>query len=375
MTQKKEISKTYENRLLLFADFMGFSDFINQTLEEPNKIDYIHRLFDVTSSMLAKIKSLNLSQLEVDQTRLSCRMFSDNITVSVPYTSSDDLILITSWACILQYTIFSESEFFLRGSIVYSQIYDYDNKIFGPALIRAYNLERKKAVWQRIILDDAIIKLNTELNPYFDYYIKEGKIYFLDYLRYLYRIFGVNEYRGINKFSNFRPELPGSVELFAKHKKKIMLAISSVDNSQCSVTEKRKRLRKYNELSKYHNDVLDSYCLIVDDFLSNRDLTYDICRAIFKQAYLETLNDYSFKSPYTVEDIRYKDVLPIFFIANKDFFSTPTPSQATTNGITTLDRIIDDAANHFFAFSQSSLKTFKSELCGLKLPYPIQDFY
>lgn len=368
MTNQKEISGTYENRLLLFVDFMGFSEFIDQTTRDSNKISYLHRLLDVTSQMLTTIKSLPLTQLKVDQSRLTCRMFSDTITVSLPFSSEDDLSLITSWACILQYTIFSTSDFFLRGSIVYSGLYDYDNKIFGPALVNAYNLEDKHAIWPRIILKDDFINLHKERNPYVAY-IKEGEIYFLDYLTYLFRILGVNEFNGLNRSSNFNSKIPGPLGLLKEHKEKIESARVRTDNSELTIGKKEERLQKYNELAKYHNSVLDSFCLIVDNFLSDRALTYDICRATFKQAYLEGIGDNSFKSPYTVENAQYGDKLPIFYTATKNYIFSSTPPLATKyNGISSLEKLIDNAANLFFNSAQTNLRSFKTELLQLKLP-------
>lgn len=368
MINKAEIDETYDNRLLLFADIMGFSDFIEQTLNKPELVPYAHNLFNKTSKMLENIKSLKLNQLEVDQTKLTCRMFSDNITVSIPYVSEDDLILITSWACILQYTIYSNTDFFLRGSIVHSKLFDRENKIFGPALIEAYNFERKKAGWQRIIFHDSLIRLNNEPNPYFDYYIEEeAGIYYLDYLRYLFRLLGINEYRGINKSADFRKELPGSIELFQGHKRKIKLAMSRVYDSSCSSAEKEKRITKYNKLSAYHNSVLESFCSILEGLLSDKDLIHDICISVFKQSYLELLGDFSFKSPYTIENIKYKEIIPLFFIAVKGFILDSTLPQTTHPIGVTIDELINESANEFFKYSLSNLKTFKNTLYRLRI--------
>ncbi len=41
----------------------------------------------------------------------------------------------------------------LRGAITYGKIVHNNQMIFGPALVRAYELESKKAVYPRVIID------------------------------------------------------------------------------------------------------------------------------------------------------------------------------------------------------------------------------
>ena len=55
---------------------------------------------------------------------------------------------------------------FFRGAIARGGLYHDDNMCFGPALIEAYELESKNAIYPRVILDNKLIQdaINIEAN-------------------------------------------------------------------------------------------------------------------------------------------------------------------------------------------------------------------
>jgi hypothetical protein len=52
--------------------------------------------------------------------------------------------------------------FLLRDAIVCDKLYHTETKIFDPALVKAYQMEKKLAVYPRIILDDNILAITKE---------------------------------------------------------------------------------------------------------------------------------------------------------------------------------------------------------------------
>lgn len=55
--------------------------------------------------------------------------------------------------------------YLVRGGIVRGNLYHQEGKIVGPALIKAYKLERDKAVYPRIIIEPTITKKALEAAP------------------------------------------------------------------------------------------------------------------------------------------------------------------------------------------------------------------
>ena len=55
--------------------------------------------------------------------------------------------------------------FLVRGGIARGDLFHHVGKVVGPALIKAYELENKKAVYPRIIIDPAVSKNALEAEP------------------------------------------------------------------------------------------------------------------------------------------------------------------------------------------------------------------
>jgi hypothetical protein len=95
-----------------------------------------------------------------------------------------------------------EKGFLYRGAIVCGKVYHTERKIFGPALINAYEMEKSKAIFPRIIIDESILGIekcnypgfhnpDSEYSNLMELILKDfdGK-YFINYINKLYT--GVN---------------------------------------------------------------------------------------------------------------------------------------------------------------------------------------
>ncbi|MCL2209610.1 MAG: hypothetical protein FWC19_09575 [Treponema sp.] len=52
--------------------------------------------------------------------------------------------------------------FLLRGAIVHDKVCHEKGKIFGPALVKAYNIEKKIALYPRIVFSDDILDIEKQ---------------------------------------------------------------------------------------------------------------------------------------------------------------------------------------------------------------------
>lgn len=136
---------------------------------------------------------------------------------------------------------------FIRGSVTIDKIYSSSNCLFGPGLINAYDLERNKAIYPRIMVDSGILKLVRESfllkANHHNYkeeikYIKniikrsKDKVWFIDYLN----------------ASESEFDEPYEYLLFIEnHKNKI---IENIKKNQKDIKAKR----KYLWLKRYHNE-------------------------------------------------------------------------------------------------------------------------
>jgi hypothetical protein len=167
---------------------------------------------------------------------------------------------------------------FLRGAIVVDDIFQDKDVVFGPALIKAYRLERKLPIWPRIIIDTSILEelsdsyLNVEYRAYL--LRDDNGISFLNYLRHNY----------INLLLTRRSDDDNHIEpperIFYYHRRAI-LANLATQNARLDI------LSKYFAAASYHNEVIDE---LSDTLL--RDAKYQYLDAEIKHKKIEELRNY-----------------------------------------------------------------------------------
>lgn len=137
----------YENRVVLFLDILGFSNHIGESVENEQLLNSIYQAMNELLKYKDKFGKMPFREIT---------MFSDSIVISYPYKKSSlirtlhefrDIILI-----LLQYG------FICRGGISFDKLYHKDSVVFGPAMIKAYQLETKHAVYPRVIISSEDIQ-------------------------------------------------------------------------------------------------------------------------------------------------------------------------------------------------------------------------
>ena len=153
-----------------YLDILGYCDYF-----ETNKVDE-------TNKFLCAVKeSIELAQSEIElkgkpitmdkesQFNPEIRVFSDNIVIAVKckQTNIDNLVpFITLVYCLanIQRLFLTRYGLLLRGGLVKGLFYINKDFIFGKALIKAYEMENKKAVFPRIIIEKTEVKKLIEIN-------------------------------------------------------------------------------------------------------------------------------------------------------------------------------------------------------------------
>ena len=145
----------YEDRLIIYIDILGFSNFVNYTsLTKINTSEKIERI-DKLLSMIRDFFKDEHQCMQLSKTR-QATSFSDLIVISVSLKDIDfmDAEIFDVFYLLLNATI---KGFLLRGAIVYGKLIHTKEAIFGPGLIDAYNKEKSIAKYPRIIIDDVIV--------------------------------------------------------------------------------------------------------------------------------------------------------------------------------------------------------------------------
>lgn len=146
----------YEDRIVCFLDLLGFKNEVACTAQKDvqDKLTRVERL----EGLLVGLRQI----VEGDKEKLfSGRVvtqFSDSIVFSFPaYAEGAVFNAIVNILKVQVYLI--KNGYLCRGGVARGELVHTPEMLFGPAMLKAYELESKLAVYPRVIFDDEI--LNT----------------------------------------------------------------------------------------------------------------------------------------------------------------------------------------------------------------------
>jgi hypothetical protein len=259
----------YRQRLLTLLDLLGFRDLVCNASVSASEVRATFDLFKVMTQRL--LRKSQMKTTEVNFNTWHFHIVSDTMTISCP-CSHDDFNAMSMNAMYFQAEMLAKYGIPVRGAIVYGKIYDDEpDVIFGPALLLAQKLEKYEAKWSRILVDRTVIsKMEpAELNRDTVDFLRtdDGQLYYLDYLNDLFHLLAYSD-----DASGFIHNVNNPLELFRVHKQSIEEAVQKVQTYGYDNAKKNGILKKYTLLDKYHNDVVDRHCSLIDEALSKNEL-------------------------------------------------------------------------------------------------------
>lgn len=132
----------YENRAVLFLDILGFSDLV--------KSGRAVRLLGTLQHLQGRAHEARESG------NLDFTAFSDCVVVSSPVNSGKGVLQVVAYAQFLALDLLA-SGFLTRGAVVTGDLYHDGAIVLGPALVTAYGLESKKALYPRILVSHSVL--------------------------------------------------------------------------------------------------------------------------------------------------------------------------------------------------------------------------
>ncbi|MBA7651442.1 hypothetical protein ES703_59261 [subsurface metagenome] len=267
----------YSNKVFAFLDILGFERIVNQSKSNPGLISRIANMLARSKRIAESILNAKLTVLQVNSKEYMYRAFSDTSVISGPYTSHDDMSFLSMWVMFYQYLMWNVERTFVRGAIVYGDIYHDQDVVFGPALIDAYHLETSKASWPRVLVNKSLLNKITETERARDFYEflrqDDDSLVYLDYLR---EIFHLRLFAQSKKITGERERDLGSpTELFKDHKEAILMQVRNALKEE-NKDEGKKILKKYGELSKYHNSTIHKLCQIIKGLMTNTSIVREL---------------------------------------------------------------------------------------------------
>ncbi len=152
----------YEQRIVAFVDILGFKNMVcNSTdsrLEQQKILDAMKLIY--------RVKELNDSGFDGGLRRYGIQVttFSDSAVISYPLSHDGGLFYVLMDLIHLQIDLLAIG-IFVRGGITVGLAHHDEYNVFGPAMVEAYELESKSAVYPRIILTEETINYGIMNSP------------------------------------------------------------------------------------------------------------------------------------------------------------------------------------------------------------------
>lgn len=139
----------YEERVVAFIDVLGFSDLVAHSSGD------IHSLCRLTSALDAFYNLLWEYEADGIKSSFAFTQFSDSIVVSALADSKDSFEMVQQ---LLRGIILLAFDYgiFVRGGIAKGQLIHDETMLVGPAMVEAYRLESKAAIYPRVILSEEL---------------------------------------------------------------------------------------------------------------------------------------------------------------------------------------------------------------------------
>lgn len=151
---------SYENRFIAFLDILGFKNWVDKTVDDEDVFNTIKSGIDYISREREELYHGRYSDIRINDKEIS--VFSDSIVIS--YAMDRGSLFYVLMDLVFICVNLNSKGIFVRGGVTYGKLYHKNHECFGPAMVKAYELEQKYAIHPRIIVEPEVVRKGLE-NP------------------------------------------------------------------------------------------------------------------------------------------------------------------------------------------------------------------
>jgi len=144
----------YEERLILFLDFLGFREIIQKSVDDASQLEAI---VDAITAMASLADESDV------RTTQKITQFSDSLVVSYRIDEPSAVFWLLNSISFIIINL-AVRGFLVRGGVAVGKLYHTDDMILGPGMNRAYELESKHATYPRVIIDQSVFEIASRFH-------------------------------------------------------------------------------------------------------------------------------------------------------------------------------------------------------------------
>ena len=169
----------YEDYYLCYFDILGYKELFER--EEDKHKEVLLELCGIFQTIEQEI------EFKIAISDIQYRTFSDNVLICINHSKASELDAIKLFCNLMrriQHDLLQKYKILLRGSITKGKFYIDKSMVSGKGLIEVVELEAKKAIYPRVIIDQKKIGLEAvqELCNQDKLIKDEDGEYYIDYL-------------------------------------------------------------------------------------------------------------------------------------------------------------------------------------------------
>ena len=149
-TKATTAKRRYEERIILFLDFLGFKEIVESTVGDNANLDRLLEAID-------RLYDIGHEDADLYSTR-SITIFSDSVVLSYAVHEQSAVFYLLSDIAFAVIDLAIRG-FLLRGAVTVGDLLHTKRYLVGPAMVKAHELESKVAKSPRVLLDPKLVAI------------------------------------------------------------------------------------------------------------------------------------------------------------------------------------------------------------------------
>ena len=150
-----------EKYIVAYLDILGATNRIRENkIAQDDSLNLLYSLYKHTMSLASENGIKKFSDIKF-------KIFSDNIIIAKKVSNDINNDVLSLLGCVSNFLCSSVGDsvgWLVRGGVTIGDFYIDDMVVWGSALVRAYELEDKIAVYPRVVLDDNVVEIITKID-------------------------------------------------------------------------------------------------------------------------------------------------------------------------------------------------------------------